>query len=112
MKEGRSSGDDNANLYTRGVNESRAGDVGDGHPVCSTDEVQLHPVDVERTPPHPVRSRKTCGLSDLPGVKRAKQGGVDQKGLRGAHQLEDDLPSQELYCWVGPSIALTPVNKM
>ena len=27
MTEGRSSGDENANLYTRGVNESRAGEI-------------------------------------------------------------------------------------
>jgi len=30
MTEGRSSGDENANLYTRGVNESRAGEILDG----------------------------------------------------------------------------------
>ena len=27
MTEGRSSGDENANVYTRGVNESRAGEI-------------------------------------------------------------------------------------
>ena len=30
MTEGRSSGDENANLYARGVNESRAGEILDG----------------------------------------------------------------------------------
>jgi hypothetical protein len=30
MTEGRSSGDENANLYTRGVNESRTGEILDG----------------------------------------------------------------------------------
>jgi hypothetical protein len=30
MTEGRSSGDENANLYKRGVNESRAGEILDG----------------------------------------------------------------------------------
>jgi hypothetical protein len=30
MMEGRSSGDENANLYARGVNESRAGEILDG----------------------------------------------------------------------------------
>jgi hypothetical protein len=30
MTEGRSSGDENANLYTRGANETRAGEILDG----------------------------------------------------------------------------------
>jgi len=30
MTEGRSSGDENANLYTRGSNEARAGEILDG----------------------------------------------------------------------------------
>src|SRR5215217_7116734 len=33
--------------------------VGDGHPVSSTQQVQLHPVDRERTPPYPCRSRRS-----------------------------------------------------
>ena len=39
MTEGRSSGDENANLYTRGVNESRAGEILD-------DEALLEILDV------------------------------------------------------------------
>ena len=70
--------------------------VGDGHPVRRAQEVQLHPVDAERTPPHPPRSRETRGLSDLARMQRGQQGGVDQKGFRIAYQLADDLPAQGL----------------
>jgi hypothetical protein len=55
--------------------------VGDGHPVCRAQKVQLHPVDAKGTPPNPPRSRETGGLGDLPRVQRGKQGGVDQQGL-------------------------------
>jgi hypothetical protein len=39
MTEGRSSGDENANLYTRGVNESRAGEILDGEALLEVLEV-------------------------------------------------------------------------
>jgi len=45
----------------------------------------------------PLPDRKTRGLSDLPGVQRGKQSGVDEQGLRIAYQLGNDLPPQRLH---------------
>src|SRR5829696_7807311 len=70
--------------------------VRDGHPVGRTQEVQLHPVDAERTTPNPPRSRQTGGLGDLAGMQRGQQRGVDQEGFRIAYQLADDLPPEGL----------------
>lgn len=70
--------------------------VGERHPVRRAEQMQLYPVYAEGTSPDPCRSRETRGLSDLPGMQRGKQGGVDQQGLRIAYQLGNYLLAQGL----------------
>jgi hypothetical protein len=65
-------------------------------PIGGADEVQLHPVDAERTPPHPRRSRETRALRDLPGVQNREQSRVDQQRLRVADHLGEDVTAQGL----------------
>src|SRR5215208_1435286 len=83
--------------------------VGEGHAVGSTQQVQLHPVEGERSPLYPSRSLKTRRrLSDLARVQHLKKRRVDDEGLRIADQLgknlwasrrKDRSLSMPLSCW-------------
>src|SRR5215203_184607 len=69
--------------------------VGEWDPIIGgADEVQLHPVDAARTPPHPRRPGEARALRDLPGVQNRKQSGVDEQSLRVADHLVEDVPPQ------------------
>src|SRR5918994_75876 len=82
--------------------------VRDGHPVGRTDEVQLHPVDAETSPPHPRRSRKARALSNLARMDNFQQRRVHKQGLRLAYQPGEDLPPQRLE--VAPELLHSPVE--
>src|SRR5215216_542659 len=81
--------------------------VGDGHPVGRTQEVQLHPVDAEGTPPHPRASWEARALGDLPGMQDRKQRRVHEQRLRLADHLGEYVAAQRLQ--KAPELARPPM---
>src|SRR5215208_3856957 len=72
--------------------------VGDGNPISSAQQVQLHAVDQERTPPYPCSSRRSIpparGLRNLARMQNFQQSRVYEQGLGISHQFGKDLPPQ------------------
>src|SRR5215208_4313419 len=63
--------------------------VGERNPIGATDELQLHPVDAERSPPNPCGAYKARRLVDLARMKDTKQRRVDEQGLWLSHQFAE-----------------------
>src|SRR5215207_986396 len=87
--------------------------VGDGHPVCGTQHMQLHAVDRKGAPPYPRSSRRgippACRLRNLARMQNLQQSGVYEQGLRISYELGDDLSPQELQ--VAPEFPHPPVQR-
>src|SRR5215210_454269 len=77
-------------------NVGRGKFVGEGHTVCGAQQMQLHSIDGERSPPHPRRSLKALRLRNLARVQYFQERGVDEEGLGLSNQLGQDLPAQWL----------------
>src|SRR5215208_2780487 len=70
--------------------------VGDGNTVGGAQEVQLDPVDAEASPAYPPSPVETRRPGNLARMQDFQQGRVHKQGLRFAHQLGNDLPSEGL----------------
>src|SRR5215210_2914058 len=83
--------------------------VGERDPIGGADEVQLHPVDAERTPPHPCRPTETRTLRSLPGVQHRKQRRVHEHRLWVPDHLGEDLPPQRFQ--KAPELPQAPMQR-
>src|SRR5215207_7808340 len=70
--------------------------VGEGHTVGRAQEVKLHSVEGERSPPNPCCSLKPSRLLYLARMQYLKERGVYKEGLGLSDQLGDDLFPQGL----------------
>jgi len=70
--------------------------VTDRHAVGSTQQMQLHSIEGEGTPPHPRRSLNPCRLLDLARMQHRNQRRVDEQSLRISKQLGHDYAAQGL----------------
>src|SRR5215204_1417094 len=68
--------------------------VGDGHAVGRADEVQLHPVESERSPPNPRSSLETRRLGNLTRVQYFQERRVYEEGLGLSDQLGQHCAAQ------------------
>jgi hypothetical protein len=83
---------------TRSTSDVLAGvsSLGEGNPVGRADEVQLYPVEGERTPPHPRATVEPGRLGDLPGMQDRQERRIHHQRLRVTDELGHHDPSQRL----------------
>jgi hypothetical protein len=74
----------------------RAQFVGDGHAVGGAQQMQLHPIDGEGTPPYPRCSVEACRLIDLARMQYLQKRRVYEEGFGLSDQLGQDLLAQGL----------------